>query len=148
MVVDLGSYTADYIRIKNGQADLSVCDSLEHGVIVLYNDIIKKVNADLDILLEESDIDAVIRGNAADFPIQACNIIRAKAAVFVEELTGMLRERAVDLRVGKTVFVGGGSILLRPYIERCDKIGSAVFVEDIAANVKGYELLYAAMKRR
>ena len=43
-----------YLLIKKGQADLSVCDSLENGVIVLYNRIISKVNADLDMLQDES----------------------------------------------------------------------------------------------
>ena len=31
MVIDIGGFTADYLSIKNGQADLSVCDTLEHG---------------------------------------------------------------------------------------------------------------------
>ena len=34
MVIDIGGFTADYLLIKNGQADLSVCDTLEHGFFV------------------------------------------------------------------------------------------------------------------
>lgn len=49
IVVDIGGFTADYLLIKNGQADLSVCDSLENGVITLYNRIKSKVNADYDM---------------------------------------------------------------------------------------------------
>jgi len=59
VVIDIGGLTADYLLIKNGQADLSVRDSLENGVIVLYNQITARVNSDLDIPLEESDIDAI-----------------------------------------------------------------------------------------
>jgi len=34
MVIDIGGFSADYLAIRNGQADLAVCDTLEHGVIV------------------------------------------------------------------------------------------------------------------
>ena len=52
----------------------------------------------------------------------------------------------IDLRSGKTVFVGGGSILLRKQIEACSKIGPALFVDELSANTRGYELLYRASK--
>ena len=35
VVVDIGGFTADYLLMKNGKADLSSCDSLENGVILL-----------------------------------------------------------------------------------------------------------------
>ena len=56
VVVDIGGFTADYLQIKFGEAQLSACDSLENGVILLYNRILSKVNAEFDLRLEESDI--------------------------------------------------------------------------------------------
>ncbi|MDR0287713.1 MAG: ParM/StbA family protein [Clostridiales bacterium] len=142
MVIDIGGYTVDYVQIKYGKADFAICDSLENGIIKFYNDVIKKVNADLDILLDESDIDAIIQGKNSGFPNTVQIVIHSIAAAFIGNLAGILRERGVDLRIGKTVFVGGGSILLRRYIDSCKNIGPHIFVEDIAANVKGYELMY------
>ena len=40
------------------------------------------------------------------------------------------------------LFVGGGAILLRKQIEGSGKVPHPIFVEDICANAKGYELLY------
>lgn len=148
IIIDIGGFTADYLQVKNGQADLSVCDSLENGVIVLYNRISSKVNADFDLLLEESDIDMVLRGENTDFDEDVIRIIEQQAQDFVNDLIGKLRERMIDLRASKAVFVGGGSILLKKYIEASDKIGYAVFVDEISANAKGYELLYKAHKAR
>lgn len=37
---------------------------------------------------------------------------------------------------------GGGSLLLRQIIERSDKVGFPIFIEDIHANAVGYDLLY------
>ena len=76
---------------------------LENGVITLYNDFIRKVNGDLDLLLEESDIDAILGGGDADVPTKAASIVHSKARAFVDGLAGKLRERMIDLRVGKTV---------------------------------------------
>jgi len=146
VVVDIGGFTADYLVFKNGKPDLSVCDSLENGVIILYNNIKSKVNADMDILLDESDIDAVLTGKTDSYDEDVVRIIRTQAQSFVNDLVDKLRERMIDLRTGKTIFVGGGSILLRRQIENCSKIGSALFVDQIAANVQGYKLLYQSSR--
>jgi len=148
MVIDIGGFTADYLLIKNGQADLSVCDSLENGVIVLYNQVAARVNSDLDVLLDESDIDAILRGEQNGFGENVKRIVNDTAQVFVSDLFGKLRERGIDLRSGRTVFVGGGSILLRSQIEESGKAASPIFIDRISANAKGYELLYRASKRR
>ena len=65
-MVDIGGFTADYVRLRNGVPDMAACDSLENGVILLYNRICAKANAELDILLEESEIDRILRGEDQD----------------------------------------------------------------------------------
>jgi plasmid segregation protein ParM len=146
MVIDIGGYTADYVEMNAGRFGGGNFDSLEHGVIVLYNDIIRKVSADLDILLEEPDIDRLLRGEAGAYPEQVSDIAFNMALAFVNSLAGMLRERGFDLRFGHTVFVGGGAILLKDYLEASEKFGSCIYVNDIAANARGYALMYNAMK--
>jgi len=148
LVLDIGGFTADYLMLKHGQPDLSVCDSLENGVIILYNSIRSKVNADFDILLDESDIDSILMHEAHGFPSDIVAMVNRMAENFVDQLFGRLRERMIDLRVGKTIFIGGGSILLRQYIESSRKLAGAIIIEDIAANAKGYDILYRASHRR
>lgn len=53
---------------------------------------------------------------------------------------------SIDLRVTKPVFVGGGSLLLRHYLEHSDKLGESLFVEDLHANAKGYERIHQAQR--
>ena len=144
VVVDIGGFTADYLLIKNGQADLSACDSLENGVITLYNRIKSKVNADYDLLMDESDIDAVLQDKPYEYSRDIICLINEQAQLFIDDLFGKLRERMIDLRAGKAIFAGGGSILLRRQIEASGKVGSTIFVNEISASTKGYELLYRA----
>lgn len=142
IIVDIGGFTVDYLQIKKGQADLSVCDSLESGVITLYNTIKSEINADFDLLLEESDIDTILRNEPCDFSNAIISAVEKQAGIYIMDLIGRLRERMIDLKSSKAIFVGGGSSLLRKYIENSNKLGHAIFVEEINANTRGYELLY------
>lgn len=146
IVVDIGGFTADYLLLRKGQADLSVCDSLEHGVIMLYNQITARLNSEQDILLDEADIDTILRGEPHDYGTGVERVVKDAARLFVSDLLGKLRERSVDLRSGRAVFVGGGSMLVRKQIEESGMVTAPVFVERISANAKGYELLYKASK--
>ena len=145
LILDIGGHTADYIVMKNGKPNfnsLQSCSSLENGVDVFYNRTRAILNAEKDILLEESEIDAILKGNATAYPAEAVQIVRQQAQEFVNDLFSTLRERQIELRSSKVVFVGGGSILLRRQIEESGKIGTPMFVNDINANARGYEFLY------
>lgn len=142
VVVDIGGFTTDYLLLKSGTPDMASCSSLEHGVILLYNQVINAVNSAYDLLLDESDVDSILLAHNEDIPQSIQDFVKEQASAFIEELFRQLRERAMDLRVTRTVFVGGGSILLKPYIEKSSRVGSSIFVDDIHANAKGYEILF------
>ena len=142
LIVDIGGFTADYLMMRSGRGDLTVCDSLENGVIVLYNQVRKKANSEFDILLDETDIDSILEGKAGIYSPDVVSLVEQLAQDFVNDLANGLRERMLDLSSGKVVFVGGGAIRLRKQIENSGKVKNALFVEDINANAKGYEFLY------
>ena len=68
--------------------------------------------------------------------------------MYVDDILGTLRERGLDLKSGCVVFIGGGALLLREYLENSDKTGKCIFIEDISANAKGYRILYQIQKER
>lgn len=144
LIVDIGGFTADYLLMRNGECDLLVCDSLENGVIVLYNRIRTKVNSEFNVLLEEADIDAILKGQREAYSPVISSLVMRLAQDFVNDLFSSLRERMLDVSAGVVVFVGGGAILLRNQIETSGKVGKAIFVNEISANAKGYESLYQA----
>lgn len=142
LVLDIGGMTADYLQIKYGEGDLSVCDSLENGIILLYNRIASKVRAEQDILLTEQEIDAILLGTEVQVPFGVAAVVERLAQEFIADLLSALRERQLELKSGPVIFVGGGSILLRKQIRKSGKVSNPLFVEDIRANARGYELLY------
>ena len=139
---DIGGFTADYLLMKNGEIDLTSCDSLENGVILLYNKVRSKVNSELDLLLDEGDVDAILMGQKTQYPDAAIRLTEQMAQEFINDLFSTLRERMLDLQYCKVVFVGGGAILLKRQIETSGKVGTPFFVPKINANADGYEYLY------
>ena len=126
LILDLGGFTADYLRIQNGAGDLSVCDSLENGIISFYNKVISRI----------------LEGKVGHVPPAVADAVEQQAQDFINDLFSTLRERGLELKSGVVVFVGGGSIRLRRQIEASGKVGKALFVDDIQANAKGFEKLY------
>ena len=142
MVIDIGGYTADILKLANGRPDLAVCDSLEYGVINFYNRVIRRINSSFDLLLEESDIDRVLRSEKTLLPQDVVCRITNMAIDYVEDFFNQLRELGIDLKTCYSIFVGGGSILFRPFIEISDKLGQYTFIEDVKSNALGYARLY------
>ena len=61
---------------------------------------------------------------------------------FVTDLLSSVRERGIDTKSTYTIFIGGGAILLRRFLESSNRLIKYQFIDDIFANAKGYGILY------
>ena len=141
-IIDIGGFTIDVLKLRYGRPDLEVVESFEKGVITLYNSIASKCNSQSARILEECEIDEVIRNQSTVLTGEVQQLIRSMTADFLAEFYNFLRERGIDVSTSKCVFAGGGSLLLRGMIERGNKVAFPNFIEDIHANAIGYEVLY------
>jgi plasmid segregation protein ParM len=142
LIVDIGGYTLDYMLLTNGQYNMHKCETLENGIILLYNEITNHCLDQYDIILNEKKIDALLDGPSKIKIPGVMEYAQAKARSFVNEFIHSLREQKNDLRTIPVIFVGGGSLTLKKYIEENPMIMDATFVDDVKANAKGYRLLY------
>lgn len=151
LLIDIGGFTADCIKLTDNIVKPDESKTLEMGVIPFYNKVIDEVNASFDLLLSENDIDEIVMNdnhlNLDDILFMDIKrIIDATAQSHIAEIIRQLREDKIDLRTYLTVFLGGGSLLLRKYIEQFKEerrtIGRIRFIEDINANCLGYEKSY------
>ena len=141
-IIDIGGFTIDVLKLRFGRPDLEVVESFEKGVITLYNSIASKCNSQYARILEECEIDEVIRNQPTVLPGEVQQLIRIMTSDVLAEFYNFLRERGIDVSTSKCVFAGGGSLLLRGMIERGNKVAFPIFIEDIHANAIGYEVLY------
>lgn len=141
-IIDVGGYTTDVLLLQHGKPDLQFCRSLETGIITMNNEIIRKVGALHDMLISDEHITAVLLGeNGIILPDDVKAVIYEAAKQHAKDIINHLRELQVDLRANPAVFIGGGSILLRPFFEASPLVTKADFVESPNANALGYEML-------
>lgn len=138
-IIDIGGYTTDVLLLRNGQPDMQTCYSLELGTIKLYNDVINQVNAQFDLLLDEGHIDDILINGATDYPEEVIAIVQNCARTYAASIVNQLRELECDLRLDRSRFCGGGSILLKPYLLETKKLLKAEFSTTINENAAGFE---------
>lgn len=139
--IDIGGFTSDYLLMRSGRPDMDYCDSLEKGVITMYNDIISSINSEYDMLLEEADIDSIIKGKTQYYEEAVVQAVETMVQNFVTDLLNSIRERGIDTKSTYTVFIGGGAVLLERFLEQADRLGKHTFIRDMKANADGYDLL-------
>lgn len=97
--IDIGGFTTDYLLMRKGNPDMEACDSMEKGVITMYNKIISGINSEYDILLEESDIDSILQGNTEFYEEAVVRMTESMVQDFVKDLLNSIRERGIDTKV-------------------------------------------------
>ena len=134
LLIDIGGFTVDYMVLRFGQLEMEYVDSLENGIIRLYNTIKAAIRQKYSILLDEEDID---------------NIILERGGVYKTELKERVREIAIGFNTTQTIFLGGGSILMAEFIQIVWKRygGEYSVINDTKANAKGYRLQYQVEKK-
>lgn len=147
-VIDIGGFTTDVLLLRESKPDLQFCRSLEMGVIPMSNDVIGRVSALYGIKIDDDHIVDVIQGKPTVLPEEVKQMILNTVRNYTADILNKLRELQVDLRAASAVFVGGGAVLFKTFIEGSPLLANADFIEDPKANAIGYELLGTAQQRR
>ena len=118
LLVDIGGWTVDLMRLDNAVPNAATCRSLELGVIRCIDETAEQVRRNTGLSVTETQIERV------------------------------LRESGFDLRAVPSVFMGGGSAILKRHVTAQDAICRPVFIEDVHANATGYERIVEQMWAR
>lgn len=114
------------------------------GVITMNNDIIRRVGALHDMRIEDEHISAVLTDKETILPEAVKKTIRESAKHHAKDILDKLRELQVDLRSNPAVFIGGGSVLFREYLEDTPMVASASFIDNPNANAIGFRTMAEA----
>lgn len=140
-IVDIGGYTTDVLLLRNGKPDLQFCRSFETGIITMNSEIVRKVGTLYDMRIEDEHISAVLGGKETILPSEVKETITKATGLHAKDILDNLREHQVDLRSNPVVFIGGGSRLLRSFLENSPMVAKAHFIDSPNANAIGYKLL-------
>jgi plasmid segregation protein ParM len=139
-IIDIGGYTTDVILLNNGQPDLTFCESLDFGMIHLFNIIKRKIKLEYGNIPDEMQIDNTLETGEEIYGNMS-KIIEEEAEIYIDELFRTLVEMGIDLKLSHSIFMGGGSLRLKRFIDKSSLIGKKYFIKNINANAVGYELL-------
>lgn len=154
-VVDIGGYTTDIIRLNREKGpsggyrmktDASQCESLNMGVIHLFNEIKRRVSESVGDGLSETIIDAIMQGQYKLPDDEVMKIISEESVQYAKKIIDTLADKGISLRFAHPVFIGGGaSVLHNQLVDACPNGEKATFIPQLTANAEGYAQLLNAM---
>lgn len=146
--IDIGDGTVDLLALKDGIPDKTVMVSRELGISVLRNKIIDEVINDFSFTLDNDTIDAVLQNKPSDFlDYEIETKIKQEAIDWAYFITDQLHTKIPEFRNAVTIFAGGGSKLLKPYLIKTERFGKCVWIDEVKANAIGYETIAGLQKK-
>ena len=149
--IDIGDGTVDMVGLTEGMPDKDTMLSRELGMSKLRAQIIDDVINDYGITLDTKTVDEYLKQKklplSDDLKEKVISRIDNTVMDFTTELINQLHTKVADFRISPTIFLGGGSIVLRENIEKSKKFGITYYIEDISANAIGYERIAEALIR-
>ena len=148
LLIDIGGFTVDYLLVRYGVVDRTRIDSLPEGIIMLYKRIMVGIRQRFNLYLEEIDIDNILFKRKTPYSELVIRRTFEIAAEYMSDLLGSFLEFGIDFRTTVTVFVGGGTVLLKDIIDEVWKRYHSTYyvLDDPKANVKGFIKQYMEEK--
>jgi plasmid segregation protein ParM len=144
-IVDLGGFTVDCLQLNNFKPNMALCTSLYWGVNTLFQSINDQARAQGGNDISTSIIEGILEKDPdflGRYSQKRIDIVTSAAISHVNRMLAEIAQKGFDLEEDTTVFMGGGSILLKDYFLKSGKVKKPVFIDDIHANAKGYMLAY------
>ncbi len=147
--IDIGDGTVDMVGLTDGMPEKDTMLSREMGMSKLRGQIIDDVINDYGVTLDTKTVDGYLTDKKLPLPEdirdQVMNRIERTTSEFTTELINQLHTKVADFRVYPSIFLGGGSAVLKDYIEKSKMFGITYFIDNISANAIGYEQIAEAL---
>lgn len=145
VIIDIGGWTVDAMRMDNRSVDTSTCRSLELGVIRCMDEIKEQVRRTLGLSLTDAQVQAILSDAPCAVGEQAKVIVSRQGRLYVERLLSEINECGFDLKALPAIFMGGGASLVKSRVAARDGLCRPVYLTDVCLNAKAFE---AAVRQR
>ena len=146
-IIDVGGYTVDCMQVENSRINMDTFTSFYYGVNTLFERVNEHIRGTGAQDIRESVIKNILvkdENTVKHCPAERVALVQNYAQKLVADILAKVINKGINLTEDVTVFVGGGSILLKEYFEKTKKTTNAIFVDDLHANAKGYHIMYEA----
>lgn len=150
--IDFGGATVDIVPVRNNKPLTTRCDSLEMGVIQMYDNINSYIEREYGVNVAHTLIEDVLRGEETAIDETIVKDIHELADKWLNDCISELVQRGVTFNTTPVVFVGGGAQMFKESIEKNKVVRTFEFLGDERANAIGYQrylkTLIESKKRR
>ena len=141
VIIDIGGWTVDVMRMDNRAVDTSTCRSLELGVIRCMDEVKEQVRRSLGLSITDAQAEAVLANTPCAISEQAKAVISRHGRLYVERLLSEINECGFDLKAIPAVFMGGGASLVKPRVAPRDGLCRPIYLTDVCVNAKAFEAI-------
>ncbi len=142
VVVDIGSWTVDTLKIIDHSPDESSSGSDPNGLIPCMRHIDEECMRLFNCKIGENIIKDIMITGTADVGNEYIKVVEDELKAYTIRIYRILREMGISVKTTPITFVGGGASLMRKYSGLTDK--NIRYIEDVRANAAGYELMLRA----
>ena len=96
LLLDIGGWTVDLMRIDNGRPIIDTCHSLEFGMIRCIDEVRERVRQNTGLSLTDAQIEQVLAGCPCSLEESVRSLIREQGRLYTERLLSAVLEAGFD----------------------------------------------------
>lgn len=139
LLIDIGGWTVDLMRLDNGVPNASTCRSLELGMIRCIDETKEQVRRDVGLSVTDAQVERVLAGKPCSMDEKARSIIRRQGRLYTERLLSAVMESGFDLKAIPVVMLGGGASVVKGNVSPQDGLCRVFALTDDRVNAEGFE---------
>lgn len=148
ILVDIGGWTIDIMRLDNGVPNAAACRSLEMGVIRCQDEAMEEVRRNTGLSVTEAQVERILSGKTCSVSDEVLRIVRQTGRKYTERILSAIMECGFDLQAVPSVFLGGGTKIFRRFVTPQDRLCRLTALTDVNLNASGFERLAGQMSKR
>jgi hypothetical protein len=139
LLMDIGGWTVDLMRLDNGVPNASTCRSLELGMIRCIDETKEQIRRDIGLSVTDAQVERVLAGKLCSMDEDARSIIRKQGRIYTERLLSAAMESGFDLKAIPVVMLGGGATVVKSNVNPQDGLCRVFALPDDKVNAEGFE---------
>lgn len=145
LLMDVGGWTVDLMRLDHNIPNAATCRSLELGMIRCMDEIREQVLRDTGLSVTDAQVESVLAGKTCTMEETAQKLIRYQGGLYIDRLLSAVMEAGFDLRALPVILVGGGASTVMEHLRHQEGLCRAVVLGDDKVNAEGYERILKQM---
>lgn len=130
LLMDIGGWTVDLMRIDNARPVAETAHSLEFGMIRCIDAVREHMRRETGLSLTDAQIEQMLAGGPCSLGDTVREIVRQQGRAYTERLFALVTEAGFDLRALPTVMLGGGAGIVQRHVGPKDGLCRATFLPD------------------